>query len=139
MLPIDWRAGIADLAEVAERYRAAAGDAFDLSPVGEALAAVATALEAFHRDAADGTIAAPAANRVLRGLGRILVPLNYVRGPRFTHDPALNVPPLPAIAGALKLSRHNDDTLGFALVQLLRGRNRVVAALREARALVERR
>jgi hypothetical protein len=70
-------------------------------------------------------------------LARILVPINYTRGPRFTHDPALNVPPLPAIAEAEILDGASPDQIGFVETQLLRGRNRVVAALREATRLVE--
>ncbi len=33
-----------------------------------------------------------------RGLSRLLVPANYVLEPRFEHDLALNVPPLPTTA-----------------------------------------
>ena len=65
------------------------------------------------------------------------MPINYTRGPRFSHDPALNVPPLPAIAEAAALNCVPQDQMGFALTQLLRGRNRVVAALREATQLIE--
>jgi hypothetical protein len=66
-----------------------------------------------------------------------LVPINYTRGPRFTHDPALNVPPLPSIAEAAALDGVSEDKMGFALTQLLRGRNRLVAALRETSRIVE--
>ena len=65
-------------------------------------------------------------------MARILIPINYTRLPRFLHDPALNVPPLPALSAAEGLDRYDADTIGFARTQLLRGRNRVVAALRDA-------
>ena len=100
VLPIDWRASAAELAAVAEEYRAAAGDAFDLSPVMEELAALTDALEEWLPQAGSRRRPRVRGKPNLRALCRILVPLNYVRGPRFSHDPALNVPPLPALAAA---------------------------------------
>jgi hypothetical protein len=70
-------------------------------------------------------------------LARILVPINFTREARFRHDPALPVPPLPTLACAKDLGGFDDLTLGFARTQLTRGQNRLVAALRDARRLVE--
>jgi hypothetical protein len=70
-------------------------------------------------------------------LARILVPINFTREPRFRHDPALPVPPLPTLAWAKELAGFDDHQLGFALNQLIRGQNRFVAALRDARRLVQ--
>ena len=39
----------------------------------------------------------------MQGLSRILVPINYTREPRFRHDPAYTVPPLPTLAVAAEL------------------------------------
>jgi N-acetylated-alpha-linked acidic dipeptidase len=47
------------------------------------------------------------------------------------------VPPLPTIAAALDLDEHAGAAQGFAITQLMRGQNRLVAALREARRMVE--
>ncbi|MGY9034040.1 MAG: M28 family peptidase, partial [Rhodobacterales bacterium] len=55
----------------------------------------------------------------------------FCREPRFRHDPAATIPPLPTIYTAMELDQHND-TLGFAQSQLMRGQNRLVAALRQA-------
>jgi len=132
VLPIDWRATVAEFAQTIADYQKAAGARFDLSPAAGAAAGLGAALERFHAGLAAGRIAPGAANALLRDLGRILVPVNYTRGPRFTHDPALNVPPLPAIAEAAALDATPPERMGFALTQLLRGRNRLVAALREA-------
>jgi hypothetical protein len=44
---------------------------------------------------------------------------------------------LPTLQTAAELSEHGEDTLGFAKTQLMRGQNRYVAAIDEARALVE--
>lgn len=138
VLPIDWREAVADMGATLARRREAAGALLDLAPAEAELTALGGALDALHAGIADGSAAPEAANPVLRGLARILVPLEHVRGPRWGHDPALNVPPLPGLAAAETLAAEPEARRGFALAQLVRGRNRAVAALREARALVER-
>ena len=137
VLPMDWRATATELAATIAEYQTAAGTRFDLSPAAVAAANLSGALDLLHSALDSGEISAQKANPVLKGLARILVPINYTRGPRFSHDPALNVPPLPAIAEAAALNSVPQDQMGFALTQLLRGRNRVVAALREATQLIE--
>ena len=137
ILPMDWRATAAEFAATIAEYQAAAGDRFDLGAAAKAADALSEALERFHGAIEGGTLSANRANPVLKGLARIMVPINYTRGPRFTHDPALNVPPLPAIAEAAALDDVATDHMGFVTTKLLRGRNRVVAALREATRLVE--
>ena len=111
---------------------------FDLGPSRAALDALSAALDAFHAGIEGGAIAAGAANAALRDLARTLVPINFTRGPRFEHDPALNIPQLPTIEPALRLDRHDATTMGFAKAQLMRGQNRLVAALREAARRIER-
>ena len=136
VLPIDWRAAAREYGETAERYAAAAGTDIDLAPVVAEIALLQEDLDAGYARIGAGTLAPAQANAMIRDLARILVPLNYVRGPRFTHDPALNVPPLPALAAAETLPHLDDGDRGFALAQLLRGRNRVISAIRSARARV---
>ena len=69
----------------------------------------------------------------------MLVPINYTQTPRFRHDPAYTVQPLPTIAVAGDLAEIGDDHLRrVALVELMRGQNRLVAALGEAQRIVER-
>ncbi|HEX2251866.1 MAG TPA: M28 family peptidase, partial [Thermoanaerobaculia bacterium] len=137
VLPADWRAAAAEFARTIDRYQEAAGDRFDLGPARAANEALAGALERFYRRVEAGTVAADAANEVQRRLARILVPLNFTRGPRFTHDPAYTAPPLPTLYPATEIADCDAATLGFARTQLLRGRNRFVAAVREATRLVE--
>ena len=137
VLPMEWRATAAEFAATIAEYQDAAGDRFDLSAAAEAADGLSTSLSKLHAAIDVGTFNAAAANTVLKGLARILVPVNYTLGPRFTHDPALNVPPLPAIADAAALDEVPGDKMGFVTTQLLRGRNRVVAALHEATRLVD--
>ena len=71
------------------------------------------------------------------GLARILVPINFTREARFRHDPAVPIPPLPALSAASEIAAMPKGAQGFARTQLTRGQNRVVAALRQATRMVE--
>ncbi|HEX5077743.1 MAG TPA: M28 family peptidase [Geminicoccaceae bacterium] len=137
LVPIDWRATAREFAATIERYQEAAGGSFDLEPSRRALAALSTALDGFYGAIEAGRIPAGAANAAIRDLARILIPINFTRGPRFQHDPALNVPQLPTIEPALRLQQHDGATIGFARAQLVRGQNRLIAALREATRRIE--
>ena len=77
-------------------------------------------------------------NATARALGRLLVPINFTRAGAFRHDPALDVPPLPDLESALLLRREGADSDRGRVIRthLLRGRNRFVWTLRQARALV---
>jgi N-acetylated-alpha-linked acidic dipeptidase len=137
VLPFDWRATMAEFKGTLARYQDAAGDRFDLSASHAAIDDLDQVLADFYDGVGQKRIAPEVANRVIMRLARILVPINFTREARFRHDPALPVPPLPSLAWAEELGRFDDQTLGFAQTQLTRGQNRLVAALREARRLVE--
>ena len=98
---------------------------------------LSASLDAFYAAVAEGAVGAEAANGVIAGLARILVPLNFTREARFRHDPALPVPPLPTLSTATELDGFDAGTIGFATTQLMRGQNRVVSALRDARRWVD--
>lgn len=137
ILPFDWRATAAEFSESLTRYQSAMGGQFDFGLVDAALKTLTTTLADFHGAVARGAVAPAAANAVLQGLGRILVPLNFTRGPRFRHDPAYTLPVLPALGVAADFAHLPADQRGFALTQLLRGGNIVAAALKAATRLVE--
>ena len=69
-----------------------------------------------------------------RRLARALVPINYTAAPAYAHDPATEVPAVPdlAVLGEWGNLEGDEDGRGFLLTQALRGRNRVVDALRRA-------
>ncbi|MFN3937683.1 MAG: M28 family metallopeptidase [Gemmobacter sp.] len=136
ILPFDWRLTAREFLDTIAGYQKKAGSLFDLSPSRIAAEALLDALERFHAGIAAGKVAPARANAVIEGLARILVPVNYTRGPRFTHEPALTIPALPTIHPATELDRMGDR-LGFARVQLMRGQNRLVSALRGAVRLIE--
>jgi hypothetical protein len=137
VLPFDWRATAQEFLQTIASYQQRAGDRFDLTPSKAAAESLLAALETFYRKVGSGAVPAGKANAVIETLARILVPINFTREPRFRHDPALTIPPLPTIATATELDRHGDATLGFALTQLRRGQNRLVSALRQAERHVE--
>ncbi len=137
VLPVDWRMQTAEFTQTLADYQKACGKVFDLSEAAQAVSALDAALEKFDTGISTKKVPAKRANAVRQGLARILVPLNYTRVPRFRHDPAITCPPLPMLDVSIDLAEHGDETRGFALTQALRARNRVVAALRAARVLVE--
>ena len=77
------------------------------------------------------------ANRAIRQLARLLVPVNFTRGPEFFHDPAETTPALPDLSVALQAATLQAESLGFLRTHLTRGQNRLVAALRDARRVVQ--
>jgi N-acetylated-alpha-linked acidic dipeptidase len=136
IIPFDWRAQLDEFVETVDAYQHAAGAGFDLGPAKAACLSLRRALAGFYADVEAGRVRPRSANDVIQGLARILVPINYTAVSRFRHDPALPIPPLPTIALAAELERQAPDKLGFAKVQLTRGQNRLVAALRDAERLV---
>jgi hypothetical protein len=137
ILPFDWRATAREFAETVAEYQAKAGSRFDLSASKAAVAELAAALDGFHARIEVGTVTPAAANTVIQDLARILVPINFTRVNRFRHDPALTIPPLPSIAAAAELDKFDATTIGFAKTQLVRGQNRLISALRQARRHIE--
>lgn len=131
VLPFDWRATASEFLDTIGSYQAKAGERFDLGPSKAAADALLAALEAFYANVASGKVSHKDANTVIQDLARILVPINFTREARFRHDPAITVPPLPTIHPATELD-HHGETMGFAVNQLVRGQNRLVAALRQA-------
>lgn len=76
-------------------------------------------------------------NRTLMEVDRLVVRLNYVRGGVFEHDPALESKPVPDLALAERLPslEKGSDDYYRTIVRLRRGANKVVWALRKARAV----
>jgi N-acetylated-alpha-linked acidic dipeptidase len=72
------------------------------------------------------------ANATLRRLARILVPLNYARGERFDHDPAIKLPVVPRLEIAARLADAPPDRKPFLKTALVRERNKVRAMIRAA-------
>lgn len=137
-LPFDWAAAAGEYIETIDHYREKAGALFDLTPAHNAASRLKDSVDRLYAAIGNGSTPNDEANAVFLQLARILVPMNFTRRPRFLHDPALSVLPLPLISdvGDLKAAKLEDR--GFLVAGLKRGQNRLVAALDQASDLIER-
>jgi hypothetical protein len=140
VLPLDHRRAAGSLVAELEALQAAAGARFDLAP---ALGAARGLVERLERLAPALAGAPPgrvqALNRGLMRLSRLLVPLAYTSGDRFTHDLALPISPLAGLQRARELAALDPDAdaFKFARAALVRERNRAVHALDSAASVVD--
>ena len=141
--PFDFRRTLRSFRSTLDAYEDAAGQTYRFERGRAAIDELDAALGVFgeHAGRLAGETVRDArvrrANEAIRRLARILVPVNYTRGPEFFHDPAETTPPLPDLAVALGASSMAPSELGFLRTHLVRGENRLVAALRDARRVVE--
>jgi hypothetical protein len=140
VLPLDHTRAAQSLLTELETLQAAAGARVDLAP---ALTAARDLVERLHR-VATAIASVPAggvesANRALMRLSRLLVPLAYTTGDRFTHDLALPIPPLAGLQRARELAAldSDGDAFKFARAALVRERNRTVHALESATSVAD--
>jgi hypothetical protein len=138
ILPFDFRDCTAELSAVIDGHAAHAAKHFDLSDVQTAMKGLSKMVDRFHKAIAAGKIQANAANETMLALSRALVPLNYARGGRYWQDPAVTFPPVPLLSIAADLADMKDELIGFALADLMRGRNAALAAIEAATRAVER-
>jgi hypothetical protein len=136
--PFDYGAAIGEIAAAVRRYDAAAAGAVDLQPVVGDLEALRGEYDAWRASAEARVLAGNDAERrrvnaTLRRLARLLVPLNYARGERFDHDPAIKFGPVPRLEAATRLAAAPADVKPFIVTGLVRERNKVRAILRSAR------
>lgn len=132
ILPFDWAATADEFLATIDSYQTASKGMADLAPARAATEAFKAALATLATAPADRR------NAALAELARVLVPINYTREPRFRHDPAYTVPPLPTLAIAAELPDFTDDHLRrCAQTELLRGQNRFLAAMDQALRIVQ--
>jgi hypothetical protein len=137
--PFDYGAAVEEMrAAVAQHHEAAAGE-IDFGPILEDLSRLAGEIRAWRRSAGvqlarspEDSSARRALNAVLRRIARHLVPLNYARGERFDHDPALKFAAVPRLEAAASLAGASPDAKRFLKVGLVREMNKVRAVLRAA-------
>ena len=129
--------------ETLGKYQEAAAHHFDFADARLAIDELSAALRDFAEFTRDiaitpaGSEPVRRANAAIRRLARLLVPVNYTRGPEFFHDPAESIPALPDLSVALQLPDAEPDEIGFIRTHLTRGQNRLVAALRDARRTLQ--
>ncbi len=140
VLPLDYGASATDIKKNLEALTKEAGGAFDLAPAISAASTLEESCARLNR-AATGTTPprARTINACLRDLGRILIPATYTASGRYAHDPALEIEFLPTLRQARRLAAlaPESDEARLLRVDLVRGRNVVVGALRQATGRVE--
>jgi hypothetical protein len=143
-LPFDHRAAVHEIGAAVTEYAEACEGVLDIEPVLAECAALIADLDEFYElveravaEADDAHDAAVDFDWVQMALARELVPVNYARR-RYYHDPALETPAVPDLAILRQWAALEDDPdgRGFLIAQALRGRNRVVDALKRARERV---
>jgi N-acetylated-alpha-linked acidic dipeptidase len=143
LYPFDYAAAADEIRSVVEQYQSAAGGEVDFKSIVDALTQFARELrewrsraESRRLGAANDDVERRRHNRVLRRLARLLVPLNYARGERFDHDPAVKFGAVPRLEAATGFSATPSELKPFLKVGLVREANKVRATIREARELI---
>jgi len=141
--PFDYVAAVAEIRDTVRSYHDAAAGQIDLEPVLEDLEMLAQEIREWRADAEahlrrqpDDAAERRRLNGVLRRIARLLVPLNYSKGERFDHDPALKFGPVPRLEAAASLPSVSEELRPFLRVGLIRERNKVRATLRAVRRAV---
>ncbi|MCL6453901.1 MAG: M28 family peptidase [Alicyclobacillus sp.] len=134
-LDLDFRQTVAELREHLTRWQETAGPRFSLHAALVACDRLQAAVEALYARALPVAVR----NRALVGLSRRLVPLNYSTGNRFEPDPALTLPPIPALApiADLHAAAPSSAEEQHLLVLIQRRANYVENALLEAARFAE--
>ncbi|MGE0816289.1 MAG: M28 family peptidase [Vicinamibacterales bacterium] len=136
--PFDYAAAVEEMRAVVAGYHDQARGLVDLSAVVDDLGRLAVEIAGWQdAAAADAAVAAAPERRednaALRRIARLLVPLNYARGERFDHDPALKFGAVPRLEAAASIASAAPELQPFLKVGLQREVNKVRAVLRAVR------
>lgn len=137
VLPLDYAVYAEDLISTVTGMQEHVGNLFDLSVVLDRARELENRIRQLNKlvDQAEGKSEfVQRINSCLQDLSRVLVPLDYTYGDRFSHDPALRQMPIPALADVHKLVGLDPDSAEFKFLasRLIRARNRVAVGLRDA-------
>ncbi len=134
--PFDYAAAVDEMRVAVASYHDAAGGEVDFGPLLADMGGLSSAIAAWQAKANAGLAAGASAeerralNAALRRMARLLVPLNYAKGERFDHDPALKLGPVPKLEPAMHLAAATPDMRRFMKVGMVRELNKVRATLR---------
>jgi N-acetylated-alpha-linked acidic dipeptidase len=142
--PFDYAAAVEEIRTTVSQYQEAASGEVDFAPILDDLSRLGDDIRAWRAEA-ESRVARGAddverrrLNGVLRRVARLLVPLNYARGERFDHDPALKFGAVPRLEPAMNLPSASAEIKPFMKVGLTREANKVRAILRAAHREVSR-
>lgn len=138
--PLDYGRTALEMASFARDYQTNAGTLADFQPVIQAAESLSGLLSDLYGSLRDRTAdltpgQIQGVNRLLRRIGRELVEVDYTETGRFHQDPAQPLAPLPDLSLSRELGAlgADADALGFTLVSLRRGANRILYNLKNAR------
>ncbi len=144
LLPLDFRPVAADIQRTLAAWQETAGAHLDLTECVERAGdlrervtlLVQRRLEVVRRGDLDQI---NLLNERMKALSRALIPITYTAVGQFDHDPAWGLPHIPLLADMPKLAELDpgSDEYHFLRTQLLRNRNSVSFALRQAVALLK--
>lgn len=141
ILPIDLRPAATEIAGQLKHWQAEAGDRFDLSESIEKMRVLEEKVREFYKLVESGKNAGDRSeviNGFIKNLERVLIPINYVAGDEFHQDPALNQPPVPALALLKGLRNEKEESRVMEIVvEAKRRRNRINAALKRGIKLAD--
>lgn len=146
IFPFDFAQWAEACSKLLNDYGSKVGDLLEMSPVLEECRALHSALSLFYSELGKAYLQGERGpdrfreiNQCLLELGRILIPINYTKAERYSHDPAVPIPPFPDLEPAQHAARFSQgtDEYRFLKTQLVRRKNKVVDALRRARREVE--
>jgi N-acetylated-alpha-linked acidic dipeptidase len=145
--PFDFKQWADGSLKAIENYQALGKDLFDLNPVLKEIRLFQKTLSSLYSDlknvypkTRNKVTRFSKVNQCLLELGRILIPTDYTRAGRYSHDPAIPTPSFPGLEAIRQLPLLSPDgnEHRFLKAQLLRKRNKVIDALKQAKKEVER-
>jgi hypothetical protein len=147
VFPFNFKRWTEDALKVIEDYQSVGRGFFDLDPALEEIRRLRHTLSQFYSELEKAYFKGEKQverfkqiNECLLELGRILIPVDYTRSGKYSHDPAVPIPSFPDLEAVRQATRFSpsENEFRFLKVQVQRGRNKVVDALRHARKEVER-
>ena len=145
--PFDFKRWAEESLKVLEAYQALGENHFDLSPVLEEVRTLHQTFSRFYAELEGAYSKKPKRwdrfrkiNQCLLEVGRILIPIDYTKGEKYSHDPAFHIPSFPNLEAVRQLPKLSQATneYRFLRTQLVRERNKVIDAMRRAKKEVER-
>lgn len=134
ILPLDVKSSIKELCNIVADLEKSSEGLFDLSPVKQELFKLTDIADRFVAMEANlDDIEVEEYNKHLLSALRLITQINYTEYGPFEHDPAVPFSPMPGLKyiNELPALKGNPD-IGFYFTKLVRNRNRVVYALKNA-------
>jgi hypothetical protein len=143
IIPINQYKAAYDIEQALIDWQQRAGDHFDMSPVIERVRELKEKLQTFQNLIDQQNVQdrhrLSQINQTIMNISRILVPINYVRGSRFDHDLAIDLPAIPKLAeiNQLIITNPESDQYRFIHMSLRRKCNEILFAFKQAIRLLD--